>query len=160
MHSCDKEQGKVTWGDQEKPLTCDRCDRVYECADFSSQRSCTAGRDDAQSTFTMQGKPIRNRLSFIFTKYVRGAHHDRRAEAKNNRSLRIQHRFTATWFPEDVHSGFQNPRHSQWKEEWERRKGGKRGGFPGGSAVKNLPGNAGDTALIPGLGGPHMPRSI
>ena len=25
-------------------------------------------------------------------------------------------------------------------------------GFPGGSVVKNLPANAGDTALIPGLG--------
>ena len=25
-------------------------------------------------------------------------------------------------------------------------------GFPGGSAVKNLPANAGDTGLIPGLG--------
>ena len=91
MHSCDKEQGKATWGDWEKPLTRDRCNGVSECADFSSQRSCTAGRDDAQSMFTMQGKPIRNGLSFIFTKYVRAAHHDRRAEAKNNRSLRIQH---------------------------------------------------------------------
>ena len=26
------------------------------------------------------------------------------------------------------------------------------GGFPGGSVVKNLPANAGDVALIPGLG--------
>ena len=25
-------------------------------------------------------------------------------------------------------------------------------GFPGGSVVKNLPGNAGDVGLIPGLG--------
>ena len=31
--------------------------------------------------------------------------------------------------------------------------------FPSGSAVKNLPTNAGDTVLIPGLGGPHMPLS-
>ena len=26
-------------------------------------------------------------------------------------------------------------------------------GFPGGSVVKNLPGNSGDIGLIPGLGG-------
>ena len=26
-------------------------------------------------------------------------------------------------------------------------------GFPGGSIVKNLPGNSGDIGLIPGLGG-------
>ena len=32
-------------------------------------------------------------------------------------------------------------------------------GFPGGSAVKNLPANAGDTAPIPGLGGPYVPQS-
>ena len=29
-------------------------------------------------------------------------------------------------------------------------------GFPGGSVVKNLPANAGDAGLIPGLGRPHM----
>jgi len=28
--------------------------------------------------------------------------------------------------------------------------------FPGGSVVKNLPANAGDTDLIPGLGRSHM----
>ena len=38
--------------------------------------------------------------------------------------------------------------------EWEREKG-----FPGGAVVKNLPANAGDTGLIPGLGRSHMPRS-
>ena len=32
-------------------------------------------------------------------------------------------------------------------------------GFPGGSVVKNPPANARDTALIPYLGGSHMPRS-
>ena len=30
-------------------------------------------------------------------------------------------------------------------------------GFPGGSVVKNLPANAGDTGLIPGLGRSHIP---
>ena len=30
-------------------------------------------------------------------------------------------------------------------------------GFPGGSVVKNLPANAGDTSSIPGLGRCHMP---
>ena len=30
-------------------------------------------------------------------------------------------------------------------------------GFPGGSVVKNLPANAGDTSLIPGLGNPGKP---
>ena len=32
-------------------------------------------------------------------------------------------------------------------------------GFPGGAAVENLPANAGDTGLSPGLGRSHMPRS-
>ena len=31
-------------------------------------------------------------------------------------------------------------------------------GFPGSSAVKNLPAKAGDTGSIPGLGRPHMPQ--
>ena len=30
-------------------------------------------------------------------------------------------------------------------------------GFPGGLVGKDLPANAGDTALIPGLGRSHMP---
>ena len=34
-----------------------------------------------------------------------------------------------------------------------------KGGFPGGAVVENLPANAGDTGLSPGLGGSHMPRS-
>ena len=33
------------------------------------------------------------------------------------------------------------------------------GGFPGGTVVKNLPANAGDTGSSPGLGRSHMPRS-
>ena len=32
-------------------------------------------------------------------------------------------------------------------------------GFPGGSVVKNLPANTGDTSLIPGLERSHMPWS-
>ena len=32
-------------------------------------------------------------------------------------------------------------------------------GLPGGSVVKNLPANAGDTGSSPGLGRSHMPRS-
>ena len=32
-------------------------------------------------------------------------------------------------------------------------------GFPGGSVVKNLPANAGDTGLIPGQGRSHLLRS-
>ena len=32
-------------------------------------------------------------------------------------------------------------------------------GFPGGTAVKNPPANAGDTGSSPGLGRSHMPRS-
>ena len=32
-------------------------------------------------------------------------------------------------------------------------------GFPGGSVVKNLPANAGDTGLIPGPGRSHVPWS-
>ena len=31
--------------------------------------------------------------------------------------------------------------------------------FPGGTVVKNLPANAGDTGSNPGLGRSHMPRS-
>ena len=33
------------------------------------------------------------------------------------------------------------------------------GGFPGGAVVENLPANAGDTGLSPGLGRSHMPWS-
>ena len=33
------------------------------------------------------------------------------------------------------------------------------GGFPGGSVVKNLLANGGDTSLIPGLGRFHMQRN-
>ena len=33
-------------------------------------------------------------------------------------------------------------------------------GFPGGAVVKNLPANAGDTGLCPGLGRSHMPVSM
>ena len=32
-------------------------------------------------------------------------------------------------------------------------------GFPGGLVVKNLPANAGDVGLIPGLGRSHMLQS-
>ena len=32
-------------------------------------------------------------------------------------------------------------------------------GFPGGAVVENLPANAGDTGLSPGLGGSHRPQS-
>ena len=32
-------------------------------------------------------------------------------------------------------------------------------GFPGGTAVENLPASAGDTGSSPGLGRSHMPRS-
>ena len=32
-------------------------------------------------------------------------------------------------------------------------------GFPGGAVVENLPANAGDMDLSPGLGGSHMPWS-
>ena len=35
----------------------------------------------------------------------------------------------------------------------------KEEGFPGGAVVKNLPANAEDTGLSPGLGRSHMPRS-
>ena len=35
----------------------------------------------------------------------------------------------------------------------------KKGDFPGGTVVKNLPANAGDTGLIPGPGNSHMPQS-
>ena len=31
--------------------------------------------------------------------------------------------------------------------------------FPGGAVVENLPANAGDTGLSPGLGRSHMPQS-
>ena len=32
-------------------------------------------------------------------------------------------------------------------------------GFPGGAVFENLPADAGDTGLSPGLGRSHMPRS-
>ena len=68
------------------------------------------------------------------------------------------------------------PRRSQKKRSLERRQregvvrgvGGEhnfcnvkeaKGGFPGGTLVKNPPASAGDTGLSPGLGRSHMPRS-
>ena len=38
-------------------------------------------------------------------------------------------------------------------------KNQERWGFPGGAVVDNLPADAGDTGLSPGLGGSPMPRS-
>ena len=45
------------------------------------------------------------------------------------------------------------------KHSMSKLKEKKRGGwcFSGGPGVKNLPANAGDTGLIPGLGRYHMP---
>ena len=40
-----------------------------------------------------------------------------------------------------------------------KRSGGQRGGFPHGSVVKNPPTNVGDTRLIPGPRGSHMPQN-
>ena len=40
-----------------------------------------------------------------------------------------------------------------------RRKLKEDQGFPGGLVVKNLPANAGDLSLIPGLGRSHVPES-
>ena len=41
-----------------------------------------------------------------------------------------------------------------WKSPWTEEAGGLQSvvGFPGGSVVKNLPANEGDTGLIPGAG--------
>ena len=71
MHSCDKEQGKGTWGDQEKPFTCDRCNWVYECADFSAQRSCTASTDDVHSMFIMHNETYQEPGIFYIHKVLR-----------------------------------------------------------------------------------------
>ena len=38
-------------------------------------------------------------------------------------------------------------------------KNGQIVGFPGGAVVENLPANAGDMGLSPGLGRSHMPWS-
>ena len=46
-----------------------------------------------------------------------------------------------------------------WLLEWVASAVKKGGGFPGGAVVENLPANAGDAGLSPGLGGSHMPRS-
>ena len=43
-----------------------------------------------------------------------------------------------------------------YKHGFEFRMQIKIWGFPHGSAVKNLPASAGETGLIPGLGGSHM----
>ena len=42
---------------------------------------------------------------------------------------------------------------------WKNNLKKLRGCFPGGSVVKNLPANAGDKSLIPGLGRSHMLQS-
>ena len=48
------------------------------------------------------------------------------------------------------------------REKVKRKNRDKRigmGGFLGGAVVENLPANAGDMGLSPGLGRSHMPRS-
>ena len=47
-----------------------------------------------------------------------------------------------------------------WKTtlSWAAKKK-KKGGFPGGTVVKNLPANAGDMGSSPGPGRPHMTQS-
>ena len=51
----------------------------------------------------------------------------------------------------------------EWKEircfKWECLRFRSMGGFPGGSVAKNLPANAGDTGLIPGLGRSQLLQS-
>ena len=49
------------------------------------------------------------------------------------------------------------PRPGQWRA-WSFVLKTETWNFPGGSGVKNLPCNAGDTGLIPGLGRSHMLR--
>ena len=46
-----------------------------------------------------------------------------------------------------------------WRTVWRFLKKLKIGDFPGGTVVKSLPANAGDTGLIPGPGRSHMPWS-
>ena len=65
--------------------------------------------------------------------------------------------------PDDHYTALQNPR---WKEQRGGQEPAKRAflrrgfwGFPGGTVVKNLPANAGDTGSSPGPGRSHMSRS-
>ena len=49
--------------------------------------------------------------------------------------------------------------HRQEKQKQNQISQIEREGFPGGAVVENLPANAGDMGLSPGLGRSHMPRS-
>ena len=57
-----------------------------------------------------------------------------------------------------VHSGVlltrKRPRQAENRVEEDEERG-----FPGGTVVKNLPANAGETGLSPGPGRSHMPWS-
>ena len=46
-----------------------------------------------------------------------------------------------------------------YKEKRKKDEKQVSGGFPGGTVVKNLPANAGDTGSSPGMGRSHIPRS-
>ena len=48
-------------------------------------------------------------------------------------------------------------RASEYLKQRQPELGDRTGGFPGGSEVKNLPPNAGDSTSIPDLGKSHMP---
>ena len=54
--------------------------------------------------------------------------------------------------PEDRKKGRSRDKRGERGREGEEAR--KRG-FPGGAVVENLPANAGDTGLSPGLGGSH-----
>ena len=71
------------------------------------------------------------------------------------------------WLNKDFKNGPHQKKKSLKKEKKEEnyalvkplKSQKKRGDFPGGVVVENLPANAGDTGSSPGLGGSHMPRS-
>ena len=61
--------------------------------------------------------------------------------------------------PKDPRASLPGTRNSQTLTQGCVFKNALRGGFPGGSMVKNLPANAGDTGSILSLGRSHMPHS-
>ena len=69
--------------------------------------------------------------------------------------------FTSNFHPTTNHCVLEGQGHEETEQfSLETNiKNNKRLGFPGGTMVKNLPANAGDTGLSPGPGRSHMPRS-
>ena len=71
---------------------------------------------------------------------------------KNSKDLKFPYVVSNSCMLFSIKNNAEKPKcESTIENEWQH--------FPGGTAVKNPPANAGDTGSIPGPGRSHMPRS-